>query len=108
LPSGSGKTTILMLIAGFDALNRGRICVDGRDITGQPPEPRNFGIVFQGYALFPHMSVLDNVAFLLRMKRVGASKRQRRASKMLAKVDLHGLGSRRPTSSPAGSSSASR
>jgi putative spermidine/putrescine transport system ATP-binding protein len=95
-PSGSGKTTILMLIAGFEALNRGRIRVDGRDITGQPPEQRNFGIVFQGYALFPHMSVLDNVAFPLRMKGVGATERQRRATEMLEKVGLHGLGSRRP------------
>jgi putative spermidine/putrescine transport system ATP-binding protein len=95
-PSGSGKTTILMLIAGFEALNRGRIRVDGRDITGQPPEQRNFGIVFQSYALFPHMSVLDNVAFPLRMKGVAAGERQRRANEMLEKVGLHGLGSRRP------------
>ena len=95
-PSGSGKTTILMLIAGFESLSRGKIRVDGRDIVGQPPERRNFGIVFQGYALFPHMSVLDNVAFPLRMKGVGARERARRAGEMLEKVGLDGLGSRRP------------
>ena len=95
-PSGSGKTTILMLIAGFETLSLGRIRVDGRDIAGQPPEQRNFGIVFQGYALFPHMSVLDNVAFPLRMKGVGVQERQRQAIAMLEKVGLEGLGSRRP------------
>jgi spermidine/putrescine ABC transporter ATP-binding subunit len=95
-PSGSGKTTILMLIAGFESLSRGKIRVDGRDIAGQPPERRNFGIVFQGYALFPHMSVLDNVAFPLRMKGVGARERAGRAGEMLEKVGLDGLGSRRP------------
>jgi putative spermidine/putrescine transport system ATP-binding protein len=95
-PSGSGKTTILMLIAGFESLSRGKIRVDGRDIVGQPPERRNFGIVFQGYALFPHMSVLDNVAFPLRMKGIAARERARRAGEMLEKVGLDGLGSRRP------------
>jgi len=95
-PSGSGKTTILMLIAGFESLTRGRIRVDGRDIAGQPPEQRNFGIVFQGYALFPHMSVLENVSFPLRMKGVGERKRQRQAAEMLDKVGLDGFGARRP------------
>src|SRR5438270_515905 len=74
-PSGSGKTTTLMLIAGFERISRGRILVDGQDIAGQPPEQRNFGIVFQGYALFPHMNVLDNVAFPLRMKGTGTRAR---------------------------------
>jgi ABC-type Fe3+/spermidine/putrescine transport system ATPase subunit len=95
-PSGSGKTTILMLIAGFESLSRGKIRVDGRDIAGQPPERRNFGIVFQGYALFPHMSVLDNVTFPLRMKGLAVRERARRAGEMLEKVGLDGLGSRRP------------
>ena len=95
-PSGSGKTTILMLIAGFETLSRGKIRVDGRDIVGQPPERRNFGIVFQGYALFPHMSVVDNVAFPLRMKGVGARERARQAGEMLEKVGLDGLAARRP------------
>jgi len=95
-PSGSGKTTILMLIAGFETLSRGKIRVDGRDIVGQPPERRNFGIVFQGYALFPHMSIVDNVAFPLRMKGVGARERARQAGEMLEKVGLDGLAARRP------------
>jgi putative spermidine/putrescine transport system ATP-binding protein len=67
-PSGSGKTTILMSIAGFVAPSTGRIMLDGQDITGLPPERRNFGVVFQGYALFPHLSVYDNVAFPLRTR----------------------------------------
>jgi len=95
-PSGSGKTTILMMIAGFEALSRGSIRVDGRDIAGALPEQRNFGIVFQGYALFPHMSVLDNVAFPLRMKGVAARARQRQAAEMLEKVGLEGFAARRP------------
>ena len=67
-PSGSGKTTILMSIAGFVAPTSGRILLDGRDVTGLPPERRNFGVVFQGYALFPHLTVYDNVAFPLRAR----------------------------------------
>jgi putative spermidine/putrescine transport system ATP-binding protein len=95
-PSGSGKTTTLMLIAGFERISRGRILVDGQDIAGQPPEQRNFGIVFQGYALFPHMNVLDNVAFPLRMKGTGTRERQRQAMEMLEKVGLEALAARRP------------
>jgi putative spermidine/putrescine transport system ATP-binding protein len=87
---------MLMLIAGFESLTRGRIRVDGRDIAGEPPEQRNFGIVFQGYALFPHMSVLDNVSFPLRMKGIGTRDRQRQAAEMLDKVGLDGFGARRP------------
>lgn len=67
-PSGSGKTTILMSIAGFVAPSSGRMLLDGRDVTGLPPERRNFGVVFQGYALFPHLTVYDNVAFSLRAR----------------------------------------
>ncbi|MGL4287486.1 MAG: ABC transporter ATP-binding protein [Phreatobacter sp.] len=67
-PSGSGKTTILMSIAGFVAPTSGRILLDGQDVTGLPPEQRNFGVVFQGYALFPHLTVYDNVGFPLRAR----------------------------------------
>ena len=75
-PSGSGKTTILMSIAGFANPSAGRILLDGRDVTGLPPERRNFGVVFQGYALFPHLSVYDNVAFPLRARGItGAAAR---------------------------------
>src|ERR1700739_432244 len=61
-PSGSGKTTVLRLVAGFEALDAGRIVVGGEDVTRTPPERRNFGMVFQHYALFPHMTVGENVA----------------------------------------------
>ncbi|MFX6724743.1 ATP-binding cassette domain-containing protein, partial [Acinetobacter baumannii] len=67
-PSGSGKTTILMSIAGFVAPTSGRILLDGQDVTGLPPEQRKFGVVFQGYALFPHLTVYDNVGFPLRAR----------------------------------------
>jgi putative spermidine/putrescine transport system ATP-binding protein len=95
-PSGSGKTTTLMMVAGFEAPSRGEIRVDGIDVAGLPPERRNFGIVFQGYALFPHKSVLDNVAFALLMRGVGRRERRRRALDMLDKVGLAGLEARRP------------
>ena len=62
-PSGSGKSTLLRLIAGFNQANRGELLVDGRDISGVPPHSRNIGMVFQSYALWPHLSVADNVAF---------------------------------------------
>ncbi len=68
-PSGSGKTTLLMMIAGFVQPDQGRIALDSQPITHQPPEARNFGMVFQGYALFPHLSVFDNVAFPLKVRR---------------------------------------
>jgi putative spermidine/putrescine transport system ATP-binding protein len=84
-PSGSGKTTILMAVAGFVAPTAGSILLDGRDITPLPPEKRNFGMVFQGYALFPHMSVADNVAFPLRVR--GLSRADRDA-KVRAALDL--------------------
>src|SRR4051812_26447579 len=64
-PSGSGKTTVLRLVAGFEAPDSGRVVVDGEDVTGLPPERRRFGMVFQHYALFPHMTVGENVAFWL-------------------------------------------
>jgi putative spermidine/putrescine transport system ATP-binding protein len=95
-PSGSGKTTTLMMIAGFEPPSRGRVRVDGRDIAAELPEQRNFGIVFQGYALFPHMSALDNVAFPLRMRGVETRRRQRQAAEMLEKVGLLALSGRRP------------
>lgn len=95
-PSGSGKTSTLMMVAGFEAPSRGAIRVDGHDVAQLPPERRNFGVVFQGYALFPHMSVLDNVAFPLRMKGVGGAARRRAAMAMLDKVGLADFAARRP------------
>ncbi len=95
-PSGSGKTTTLMMVAGFEMPDRGEIRVDGKDVAWQPPERRNFGIVFQGYALFPQMSVLENVAFPLRMRRLPPSARRRKSLEMLEKVGLAEFRDRRP------------
>jgi putative spermidine/putrescine transport system ATP-binding protein len=93
-PSGSGKTSTLMMVAGFETPTRGEILVDGRDVAKLPPEARNFGVVFQGYALFPHMTVQDNVEFPLRMR--GARDRKRRAEQMLERVGLAGFAFRKP------------
>ena len=95
-PSGSGKTSTLMMVAGFETPDEGRICVDGKDVANRPPERRNFGVVFQGYALFPHISVLANVEFPLAMKRVARSQRRRQAMEMLDKVGLADFAGRRP------------
>jgi len=84
-PSGSGKTTILMMVAGFVHPSEGTVRLDGRDITPLPPEKREFGMVFQGYALFPHMSVAENVGFPLRVR--GLSRADRDA-KVRAALDL--------------------
>jgi ABC-type Fe3+/spermidine/putrescine transport system ATPase subunit len=93
-PSGSGKTTALRLIAGFETPDRGRILVEGSDVTALPPERRHFGMVFQHYALFPHLTVGENVAFGL----AGRSEKSdvaRRVSEALALVDLPGFETRR-------------
>lgn len=95
-PSGSGKTTTLMMVAGFELPSRGRICVRGRDVSYLPPNRRDFGVVFQGYALFPQMSVLDNVEFALRMRRMDAGARRRKGLDMLDKVGLSAFAHRRP------------
>ena len=87
-PSGSGKTTTLRLLAGFETPDRGRIAVDGEDVTGQRPEARRFGMVFQHYALFPHLDVGENVAFGLAPR--GAAQ-ARRVAEVLAMVDLAGF-----------------
>src|SRR5215217_1810371 len=71
-PSGSGKTTLLSLIAGLNQPTTGRILIGGRNVTGSSPQQRNVGLVFQSYALFPHMSVFDNVAFPLRVRNTPA------------------------------------
>ncbi|MCG8910464.1 ABC transporter ATP-binding protein [Pseudomonas sp. DP-17] len=88
-PSGSGKTTFLMILAGFQDPSRGKLEEGGADITRRPAEKRNFGMVFQGYALFPHMSIEDNVAFPLKIRGVKAEERNRRVRHML---DVVGLG----------------
>lgn len=95
-PSGCGKTTLLRLIAGFDMPDGGRIVLDGRDMTGIPPEGRNIHTVFQSYALFPHMTVEDNIAFPLRMARVPPGQIRLRVEEALEDVRLTGLGRRYP------------
>ncbi len=95
-PSGSGKTTCLRLIAGFDRPDRGRILLDGEDVTDVPPYDRNLNTVFQDYALFPHMTVAENVAYGLRVRGVRGDERRRRALEMLDLVRLAQFGDRRP------------
>jgi putative spermidine/putrescine transport system ATP-binding protein len=95
-PSGSGKTTCLRLIAGFDQPTTGHIVLDGRDVTGVPPYDRNVNTVFQDYALFPHMSVADNVAYGLKVRHVAAAERRRRAAEMLSLVQLERYADRAP------------
>ena len=95
-PSGSGKTTILNLVAGFLQPDAGRILVEGRDITHVPPHRRDMGMVFQDYALFPHMTVQQNVTFGLRMRSLPRAERERRAHEALVSVGLAALGARRP------------
>ncbi len=95
-PSGSGKTTLLMAIAGFVQPDRGSLLLDGAPITHLPPEKRNFGMVFQGYALFPHLSVADNVAFPLRIRRVGRAEVAERVREALDLVQLGALATRMP------------
>jgi putative spermidine/putrescine transport system ATP-binding protein len=95
-PSGSGKTTILMCIAGFVEPTEGAIRLDGRDITALPPERRDFGMVFQGYALFPHMTVAENVAFPLRVRKLGTAAREAKVRGALDLVQLSAFGDRLP------------
>ncbi len=95
-PSGSGKTTVLKLIAGFEQPSSGRVCLDGRDISTLSPGRRGIGIVFQHYALFPHMTVAANVGYPLRLRRWPAGSAAARVREMLALVRLEGLGGRYP------------
>jgi len=95
-PSGSGKTTILMAVAGFVLPNEGSILLDGNDITALPPERRNFGMVFQGYALFPHMSVAENVAFPLRVRGLSRAARDEKVRAALDLVQLSSFAERLP------------
>jgi ABC-type Fe3+/spermidine/putrescine transport system ATPase subunit len=92
--SGSGKTTTLRIIAGHEMPDEGRVLLDGRDITALPPRQRGFGMVFQHYALFPHMTVGENVAFGLEARRVPKAARRERAERALANVGLGGAAAR--------------
>ncbi|MDN2565602.1 ABC transporter ATP-binding protein [Aquibium sp. A9E412] len=96
-PSGSGKTTTLMTIAGFVEPSAGRIRRDGVDISALPPEKRNFGMVFQGYALFPHMTVRGNIAYPLKIRRWPKARREAAIERVLAQVDLTDFADRKPS-----------
>ena len=95
-PSGSGKTTTLRMIAGFETPSAGRILLGGRDVTGLPPFERDVNTVFQDYALFPHMTVRDNVAYGLMVRKVKKAERARRVGEALEMVRLAGYEGRRP------------
>jgi putative spermidine/putrescine transport system ATP-binding protein len=96
-PSGCGKTTTLRMVAGFVAPTAGRVLVGGADVTHMPAHKRNMGVVFQSYALFPHLTVLENVAFGLRMRSIAAAQRRQKAGQALELVALSHLGERYPS-----------
>jgi putative spermidine/putrescine transport system ATP-binding protein len=95
-PSGSGKTTCLMMLAGFETATHGAIRLGGRDINSVPPHKRGIGMVFQNYALFPHMSVAENLAFPLEVRRIGKSEREAKVRRALDMVQMGAFGTRRP------------
>src|SRR5262252_1972 len=95
-PSGSGKTTLLRLIAGFERPDAGTIELSGQEISGVPPYARDINTVFQDYALFPHMTVAQNIQYGLKVRRVAKAERARRAQRALDMVRLTGLGERKP------------
>jgi ABC-type Fe3+/spermidine/putrescine transport system ATPase subunit len=95
-PSGCGKTTTLRLVAGFERPDEGEVRIGGRDVARLPPYKRDVNTVFQSYALFPHLTVLENVAYGLKQRRLGRSERRARASEMLELVRLGGFEARKP------------
>jgi spermidine/putrescine transport system ATP-binding protein len=95
-PSGCGKTTILRLLAGFEVPTSGQILLEDKDVSGVPPYRRDVNQVFQSYAIFPHLTVADNIAFGLKMRGVSRAERYRRVIEALELVSLQGLGNRRP------------
>lgn len=95
-PSGCGKTSTLRMIAGHESVSKGRILIRDHDVTHQPPSKRNTAMMFQEYALFPHMTLIDNVAFGLKMRGVGKMARRQQAAAMLSKVGLAEYGERYP------------
>ena len=96
-PSGCGKSTTLRLIAGLDQADNGRVSIDGHDVTGLPPARRSISMVFQSYALFPHLSVAENIVFGLRVRRVEAAERDRRLKRVAGLLGLTPLLDRRPS-----------
>jgi len=95
-PSGSGKTTCLMMLAGFETATHGEIKLDGRPINNIPPHKRGIGMVFQNYALFPHMTVAENLSFPLEVRKIGKSDREAKVKRALDMVQMGSFGGRRP------------
>jgi ABC-type Fe3+/spermidine/putrescine transport system ATPase subunit len=95
-PSGCGKTTLLRIAGGYEKPDSGSVRIAGRDVTNVSSEGRNVGMVFQSYALFPHMTVFENVEFGLRMRRLGKEDRRRKVHDMLGMAGLAGLDKRKP------------
>jgi putative spermidine/putrescine transport system ATP-binding protein len=95
-PSGSGKTTCLMMLAGFETATHGTIRLDGTSINNIPPHKRGIGMVFQNYALFPHMTVAENLAFPLEVRKLGKSAREEKVNRALEMVEMQTFGGRRP------------
>ena len=106
-PSGCGKTTTLRMVAGFEFPDTGSIRIDGKDVVDLKPNQRNIGMVFQAYALFPNMTVAQNVAFGLRIAGMPRADSDRRVAEMLTLISLPDLGARYPFQLSGGSSSAS-
>lgn len=96
-PSGCGKTTTLRLIAGFLEASKGKFIFEGKDYTKVPVNKRNFGFVFQNYALFPHLSIFDNIAFGLRLRKINKKEIEKRVLNMLEIVNLRGFEQRFPS-----------
>ena len=95
-PSGSGKTTCLMMLAGFETATNGEILLDGQPINNIPPHKRGIGMVFQNYALFPHMTVAENLSFPLEVRKLGKSEREEKVKRALDMVQMGDFGGRRP------------
>ncbi|GGL50825.1 ABC transporter ATP-binding protein [Wenxinia marina] len=95
-PSGSGKTTCLMMLAGFETATHGEIKLEGKPINNIPPHKRGIGMVFQNYALFPHMTVAENLAFPLEVRKIGKSEREEKIKRALDMVQMGHFGGRRP------------
>ena len=95
-PSGSGKTTCLMMLAGFETATHGEILLDGKPINNIPPHKRGIGMVFQNYALFPHMTVAENLAFPLEVRKLGKDEREQKVKRALDMVQMGEFGGRRP------------
>jgi len=95
-PSGCGKSTVLRLIAGLETVSAGRIRIEGKDVTGLPPAKRNLSMVFQSYALFPHLNIAENIVFGLKVRKLEAAERRRRLERAVELLGLQGLLLRKP------------